>query len=55
MKDRSCKTELDIYGEGDNAGGWCECPRENWLCSHMAAVAIYANKEGLSKTDLQNI
>ena len=24
------------------------------ICSHMAATAIYANKKGLSKTDLPN-
>ena len=32
----------------------CECPRGNWICSHMAAAAIFANKKGLSKTDLPN-
>ena len=54
MKDKSYKTVLDVDGEGNIAGGRCECPRGNWLCSHMAAVAIYAHKKGLSKTDLPN-
>lgn len=31
----------------------CECSRGNWLSSHMAS-AIYANRIGLSKTDLSN-
>ena len=54
MKDKSYKTVLDVDGEGNFAGGRCECPRGNWLYNHMAAVAIYAHKKGLSRTDLPN-
>ena len=54
MEEKSYKTVLDVDGEGNIVGGRCEFPRGNWLCSHMAAVAIYAHKKGLSKTDLPN-
>ena len=45
---------LTVDGSGGIACAHCECPRGNWICSHMAATAIYANKKGLSKTDLPN-
>ena len=32
----------------------CECLRGSWICSHIDATAIYANRLGLSKTDLPN-
>ena len=54
MKDKSYYVKLVVDGEGGISEGKCECPRGNWLCSHMAATAIYANKKGLSKTDLPN-
>ena len=43
-----------VDGEGGISDASCDCPRGSWLCSHMAATAIYANKKGLSKTDLPN-
>jgi len=54
MKDRSYKVGLKTDGKGVILSGSCECPRGEWICSHMAAAAIYANKKGLSKTDLPN-
>ena len=45
---------LTVDGSGGIACAHCECPRGNWICSHMAATAIYANKKDLSKTDLPN-
>ena len=54
MKDKSYSVTLVVDVEGGISEGKCECPRGNWLCSHMAATAIYANKKGLSKTDLPN-
>ena len=54
MKDRSYKVGLKADGTGASLSGSCECPRGEWICSHMAAAAIYANKKGLSKTDLPN-
>ena len=54
LKDRSYKVVLTVDESGGIACAHCECPRGNWICSHMAATAIYANKKGLSKTDLPN-
>ena len=54
MKDKSYCVLLKVDGDGGILEGTCECPRGNWLCSHMAASAIYANRIGLSKTDLPN-
>ena len=31
-----------------------ECPRRKLVCNHIAASALYANKIGLSKTDIPN-
>ena len=41
-----------IDGSGNIDSGNYECLRGNWLCSHMAATAIYVNKKGFSKTNL---
>ena len=54
MKNKSYKVGLVITGDGSISSGSCECPRGNFLCSHMAATAIYVNKKGMSKTDLPN-
>ena len=54
MKDKSYSVKLTLDGDGGIAKGECECPRGNWICSHMAATAIYTNKKGMSKTDLPN-
>ena len=54
MKDKSYSVTLTIDGDGGILMGNCECPRGNWICSHMAATAIYVNKKGMSKTDLPN-
>ena len=54
MKDKSYTVALTVTGDGDILKGHCECPRGNWICSHNAATAIYANKNGISKTDLPN-
>ena len=53
MKDKSYSVHI-VDGDGGITEGQCECPRENWICSHMAACAIYVNKKGMSKTDLPN-
>ena len=54
MKDKSYRTQLTVNGTGEIIKSSCDCPRGNWLCSHMAATAIYINKHGVSKTDLPN-
>ena len=54
MKDRCYSVAITVDGEGGILDASCDCPRGSWLCSHMAATAIYANKKGLSKTDLPN-
>ena len=54
FRDRSYKTTLSIDGKGGIKSACCDCPRGNWLCSHMATTAIYVNKKGFSKTDLPN-
>ena len=54
MKDKSYKVSLTVDGDGGISHGECDCPRGKWLCSLMAATSIYANKQGLSKTDLPN-
>ena len=54
MKDKCYAVSLEVNGDGNILTGSCECPRGKWICSHMAATAIYANKRGLSKTDLPN-
>ncbi len=53
MKDKSYKVGLSVDGTGSILTT-CECPRGQWICSHMAAASIYVNKKGLSKTDLPN-
>ena len=45
---------LNIDGKGSILSSTYECPRGNWICSHMAAAAIHINKKGFSKTDLPN-
>ena len=40
-----------MSGDGGILSAVCQCPRGNWICSHMAAAAIFANRKGLSKTD----
>ena len=54
MKDKSYSVSLTTDGSGGMNKATCECPPGNWVCSHMAAVAIFVNKQGLSKTDLPN-
>ena len=54
MKDESYTVALTVNGNGEVLKGYCEYPRLNWICNHMAASAIYANKKGISKTDLPN-
>jgi hypothetical protein len=54
MGDCSYKVTLTVDGTGEIVDSFCECARGQWLCSHMAAVAIYVNKTGVSKTDLPN-
>ena len=53
MKDKSYYVKLVVDSEGGISEGNCECPRGNWLCSHIAATAIYA-KKGILDTDLPN-
>ena len=54
MKDKCYPVSLIVDGDGGIVEGQCDCPRGNWICSHMAATALYANKKGVSKTDLPN-
>lgn len=52
MKDASYKVVINLNDAGKLSTCLCECPRGKWLCSHMAAALIYAEKSGVSKTDL---
>ena len=52
MTDRCYSVAITVDGEGGILDASCDCPRGSWLCSHMAATAIHANKKGLSKADL---
>lgn len=54
MKDKCYAMSLQVKGDGNITSASCECPKGNWICSHMAATAIYVNKTGFSKTDLPN-
>lgn len=54
MKNMSYKVTLTVDNKGNIEESHCECPRGNWICSHMAATAIYCNRNGFSKTDLPN-
>ena len=54
MKDKSYNVNIAIDGSGGIKEATCQCPRGNWICSHMAAASIYVHKKGLSKTDLPN-
>ena len=54
MKDKSYSISINIDGSGGENKATCGCPRGNWVCIHIAAVAIFANTQGLSKTDLPN-
>ena len=54
MKGRSNKVGLVVDGNGNIHSASCECAKGNWLCSHMAATAIYINKKGFSKTSMPN-
>ena len=55
MKDKSYRTRLTVNGTGEIIKSSCDCPRDNWLCSHMAATAIYINKHCVPKTDLPTL
>ena len=54
LKDRSYKVGLIVDGEGNITSASCECPRGNWLCSHMAAAGIHVHKKGFSMSNLPN-
>ena len=54
MKNKRYSVSVTIRGSGDISQATCEYPWGNWICSHFSAVAIYANKNGVSKTDLPN-
>ena len=54
MQNKSYSVSVTIGRSGGINQATCEYPRGNWICSHLSAVAIYANKNGLSKTDLSN-
>ena len=41
MKDKSYSVSLTIDGSVGISMATCECPRGNWVCSHMATVAIW--------------
>ena len=45
---------LTIDGSGGMSKATSEIPQGNWAGSHMAAVAIFANKQELSKIYLPN-
>eukprot|EP00795_Rhopilema_esculentum_P010060 gene10060-18705_t len=55
MKDKSYSVLLTVTGYGGISSAVCQCLRGKWICSHMAAAAIYAKEDGLSNTDLPNL
>ena len=54
MRNKSSTVALNVNGDCKILKGRCECPHGNWICSHLAATAIYANKKGISLTFLPN-
>lgn len=53
MKDTSYNVSIDIDSSaGKIISSSCECPRGQWLCSHIAATLIAAEKRKFSVTDL---
>ena len=54
MKDKSYSVSLTLDGSRGIKDAYCDFPCGKWICSHMAAVSLYANKKGLSKKDLPN-
>ena len=54
MGDKSYAVNIAVDGCGNILNSSCLCYRGTWLCSHVAATAIYVNKTGVSKTDLPN-
>ena len=46
MKGKSYKVGLVVNGEGYIMSASCQCPIEEWICSHMAATATYTNRKG---------
>lgn len=54
MKDRSYNVEVLVDGCGNILDAKCACPNGKDFCSHMVATAIYANRKGVSKTNLPN-
>ena len=51
MKDKSYSVSLTLDASGGIKDAYCDCPHGKWIGSHMAALSLYANKKGLSKTD----
>ena len=52
MKDKCYPVTLIVDGDGGIVEGQCECPQGKWLCSHMAAAAVYTYKKDILATDL---
>ena len=52
VKDKTYKVIVNLKSSGGIAETQCEFPRGKWICSHMAAALIYAEKVGISKTDV---
>ena len=54
IEDKNYNVKLTVDGNGGIVERECECPRGSWICSHMAATAIFIKERGISKTDLLN-
>ena len=54
MGDKSYAVNISIDGNRNILNSSCGCYRGTWLCTHVAATAVYVNKTGVSKTDLPN-
>lgn len=52
MKDKTYQVIIKLKSSGGIEETQCECPRGKWICSHIAAALIYAEKVGISKTDV---
>ncbi|KAG0437439.1 hypothetical protein HPB47_017449 [Ixodes persulcatus] len=52
LKNCSYTVKMTLSDKGDILESHCECPRGAAKCSHMAAAALHAALNGLSKTDL---
>jgi len=49
MKDKSYAILFKVTRDRNILSAVCQCPHGNWICSHMAAATIFANKTELDE------